>query len=331
MRVIWVGIRLLSFLLYSAPIATVSYAAVIAPERLGEEIIARQTRVPEFVTIRQIAKAQGKRVWLFGGAATTYAHYVKDRILEEDSGKNETAPTDSFSNIYRETQDIDIVIDGDQKDVEAFAAALNAAYPYRQGDRSRWEVRSLTVQVKHEEPLLGNSDFANQHTDSFSTGLIEISESSKDRIRDLRDWDKTIPRFLLDVANGELHYYFSTAHEGTKRFKDGVNPPIVSVIRYLTKAFQFDAKILPKDKENLKSVVRRFDPKAKYPKTYVATWMKFHVYQLFAYAKNPYRAWMVLEELGLREKLLATNFEFNRLPFMTQPKAPCDQDLIGAK
>jgi len=54
---------------------------------------------------------------------------------------------------------------------------------------------------------------------------------------------------LKDVNEGKLTVYHSPRHSETPRFKSSQNPPIFSVIRALTKAFQYDLKI----KEPLRS------------------------------------------------------------------------------
>src|SRR4051812_5675746 len=45
--------------------------------RLSSEIASRRSRVPEFQFIREEAERRGLRVWLFGGTAASYSHYVK--------------------------------------------------------------------------------------------------------------------------------------------------------------------------------------------------------------------------------------------------------------
>jgi hypothetical protein len=111
---------------------------------------------------------------------------------------------------------------------------------------------------------LNNPDFLNQHTDSNSVGLIEITDpkNAKERIRDLRDWNNfENSGFLNDIVEGKIHYYFSSAHESTKFFKEGRNPPIVSVIRYFIKVFQLDLQMRDEDLQVVKNIIAQFDPK----------------------------------------------------------------------
>ena len=66
--------------------------------------------------------------------------------------------------------------------------------------------------------------------------------NSKSIVKDLRDWDSEKPKFLKDVTDGKLTYYYSENHNQTQRYKDGQNPEIFSVIRYFTKLFQYELK-----------------------------------------------------------------------------------------
>src|SRR5690606_18584704 len=108
--------------------------------------------------------------------------------------------------------------------------------------------------------LLHNPDFLNQHTDSLSVGLVEVTSPQNDPvIRDLRDWDNPRPAFLKDVLNGELHFYFSESHETTSRFQRGLNPPIFAAVRYLIKASQFEPKLEDRDLEKIKAIIAMTD------------------------------------------------------------------------
>ena len=70
-------------------------------------------------------------------------------------------------------------------------------------------MRLLKSKIGDKEALLDNPDYLNQHTDSNSTGMIEITESKDPVVRDLRDWNSKDPIFLKDIQSGTLHYYFS--------------------------------------------------------------------------------------------------------------------------
>ncbi|MEK7356333.1 MAG: hypothetical protein AAB250_07775, partial [Bdellovibrionota bacterium] len=64
---------LLAFIVSMASVA----AADVSPASLEQEVGARLMRVPEFKFIREEAKKLGVTVYLFGGTAAGFAHYVK--------------------------------------------------------------------------------------------------------------------------------------------------------------------------------------------------------------------------------------------------------------
>jgi hypothetical protein len=203
--------------------------------------------VVEFRFIRNEAIKLGVRVYLFGGTAASYAHYAKWDLLrlKGDTRYQPERFDYDYTNIYRSTQDLDIVVDGTAEQALSLQKLLQTQFPYLQGNKSAWEVRLLREPMGRAEALLNNEDFLNQHTDSNSVGLIEITTPPPNEplVRDLRDWNSQSPFFLRDVVEGKIHFYFSPLHETTSRYLDGSNPPIFSVIRFLTKAFQYDVQM----------------------------------------------------------------------------------------
>jgi len=286
---------------------------VIQPGELTDAIEAKLMSVPEFKFIRAEAERLGVRVWLFGGTAAGFAHYVKWDLLRQ-KGDTDFQPDRfdyDFTNIYRSTQDLDIVVDGPGEAAHELRDALASKFPHFQGSKEAWEVRLLRTGTKDKMALLDNPDFLNQHTDSNSTGMIEVTRPQKNdwAVRDLRDWDRRDNFFLEDVRLGKLHYYFSNKHETTSRFREGINPPIISVIRYLTKAFQYELELRPEDLKNIKRIIDQTDisqiygssgPKANH---YVRNWIEKNAPKLIQNAVNIEYAWNTLEKLGLRQKL----------------------------
>src|ERR1700679_904124 len=61
---------------------SVAAVSISAPE-LQEQIAQGRSQVPEFEFIRSEAQRLGVRVWLFGGTAAGYAHYVKWNLLRQ--------------------------------------------------------------------------------------------------------------------------------------------------------------------------------------------------------------------------------------------------------
>lgn len=224
----------------------------ISLEKFRQEIVARRQRVSEFAFLTQWAESQGVRLWIAGGSAAGFAHYVKADLEREASmERGEISPYFSarfqyrYFQIFRSTQDADIILDGNEKQAQALESELRQKFDYLQGSKSVWEVRLLREPrgqgTALKEPLINNSNFTDQNSDSHSTGMIELTTppATESTVRDLFDWgNQHDPRFLKDVANGELHYYANPKHHSTSRAQAGLNPPILSVIRYFTKAFQ---------------------------------------------------------------------------------------------
>ncbi|MFL5814727.1 MAG: hypothetical protein ACJ763_14225 [Bdellovibrionia bacterium] len=290
----------------------IAAAAENSQKDLAQEIGQRITRVPEFQFIRDEAKRLGVRAYLFGGTAAGFAHYV-NWDMKREGGDTRFQPDRfdyDYTDIYRSTQDLDIVIDGPPAKAQKLQQMLAENFPHLQGNKTAWEVRLLRQDMGDKQALLNNPEFLNQHTDSNSTGMIEITEPKEGDpvVRDLRDWTSRDPYFLRDVREGKLHYYFSDKHAQTKFAKEGRNPPIISVIRYLTKAFQYELEIRPEDREQIKKITDEFDPRGRdIRNSYVRNWllMKDNGRKLIQNAVNIEYAWNTLEELGLRKKLIA--------------------------
>jgi HEAT repeat protein len=277
---------------------------------LSGAIESRITRVEEFKALREICAKLKVRCWLFGGTAAGYAHYVKWDLLRE-SGDPRFQPDRfdyDYTNIFRSTQDADLVIDGTVEQAEKIENILRERFKHFQGSKPIWEVRLLKESRGEKEALLNNPNFLNQHTDSNSTGMIEVTKSAQGEsaIRDLRDWTPRAgrrPIFFEDIYQSKLHYYFSPAHAATNRAAKGLNPPILSVIRYLTKAFQYELEIQPDDLVNIKKVIDDFDPGRDVQLGYLKNWIEKNGKKLIQHAVNIEYAWNTLEELGLRRKL----------------------------
>jgi hypothetical protein len=302
-------------------------------QELEQGIAARLQRVEEFKFIEEEAKKLGVKAYLFGGTAAGYAHYVKwDMQRERGDRRFQKDRFDyDYTNIYRSTQDLDIVIDGNPDQAQKLQHALEQKYPHLQGSKTAWEVRLLSQDMGDKQAILNNPDFMNQHTDSNSTGMIEITSPKigEHVVRDVRDWQAKEPYFLKDVHDGMLHYYFSPLHETTKFAKEGRNPPILSAIRFLTKAFQYELTIRPEDLAHIKKIIQEFDPKQTAQNAYVANWIEKNGKKLVQNAVNIEYAWNTLEQLGLRDKLKSIhgNIEqveslawwMNKEPLRTQP------------
>ena len=287
-------------------------APALDPDVFQKEIQKTLKKVTEFTYLIDKAKEHNVKVWLFGGTASTFAHYVKESTLYDNGlgeynglffQENEKGQR-SFLDIYRPTQDLDIVADGALEDIKAFESDVVNKLPSVRGDRDGWEVRPLRESKGSKMALLGNFDFLNQHTDSHSVGMIALNpDKTEMTVRDLFHWDSKNPPFLQDVLAGRLRYYHSDRHHETSRFQKGMNPEIIPVIRYFIKLFQHELTMGDGDLENLTKVISEFNPQ-ELPGGYVKGWMKHNVPKLFLHSQNVEYAWNTLEEVGLRKKLL---------------------------
>ncbi|MEK7357634.1 MAG: hypothetical protein AAB250_14380, partial [Bdellovibrionota bacterium] len=280
-----------------------SWAASVSGNELEAAVRAHRDDVPEFKFIIEHARKNGLRVWLFGGTAASFAHYAK-WDLQRKKGDRRFQPNRfdyDYTTIYRSNQDLDIVIDGDPGKASELQSMLAKKFPHLQGQKSVWEVRLLGENFGEKEALLRNPDFSNQHTDSHSVGMIELTESNEPILRDLRDWSNPRPAFVQDVLAAKLHYYFSPLHQTTSRYKEGKNPPILSVARYFIKALQFELAMDSADVSQLKAIVDDFNPKKI--SDYERSWLIKNGPKLIQNAVDIEYAWNLLESTGLRQKL----------------------------
>lgn len=277
------------------------YTNSVNPSLLEKEVSKRMSRVAEFKFIREVAAKYDVDIYLFGGTASAFAHYVRWDLLRED-GDPRFQPERFdyfFDNIYRSNQDLDIVVDGDAETANKIALELKGKFDHFVGDKEAWEVRLLREQTGDKLPLLDDPDFANQHTDSNSIGIIKISQSKGRSFYDLRDWDNAESLYLNDVASANMTYLFSDKHEATSRYKIGKNPSILSAIRYLAKATQYELKLKDKDLKKIKDIIKNTDLNtlSSYSKN------KMSEFALKALLNSPdvEYAWDLLEETGARE------------------------------
>ena len=286
----------------------------ISLSEIEEELTKRRKNIFEFKSIRQLAESRGLRVYLFGGAASTYAHYVRKDLARERGERN--YPKERFDydihSIFADSQDIDLVVTGDGRketraDLDYLEDEIQRRFNYSlNDDKSKWEVRGLNITRGTKKKLLNDPDFLNQHSDSGSTALLEITSppDGESLIRDLHDWESGRgDTFLKDILEGRITYYFSPRHSTTTRGKNGQNPEILSAIRYLTKVFQFDLEMDDGSKKHVQTIIDQFNPDRTLD-SYVNTWIEINGKKLLTNAADIERAWDTLESMGLRKKLI---------------------------
>ena len=210
----------------------------------------------------------------------------------------------TFTDIFRPTQDIDLVVDGEIAKVKNFGREVLEHLPDIKGNKQTWEVRTLREDYGEKLALLNNPNFFNQHTDSHSVGMISLSKVDENKVvRDLLDWKADNPRFLQDVLANKLHYYYSAHHSETLRFQQGKNPPIISVVRYFIKLFQHELEMSNEDLKKLQKIIMGFNPQ-EIRGSYTERWLQGNVPKLFLHSRNVEYSWDMLEQTGLRAKLL---------------------------
>ncbi len=290
--------------------------AVIRPEELMTHLERTLPKTEELGFIRSVASKMGVRVWMFGGTAASYLHYVKwDMARMKGLLKLQADRFDyDFTNIFRMTQDLDLVIDGTAEQVQQFQSLIAQKFPYLIGSKKAWEVRSLRFPIGkpgdglYKEALLNDLNFSNQNTDSNSLAMVEITQSNEPVVRDLRAWTEGGNRFLDDSLANQITYFRNPKHFETARAKLGQNPEILSALRLLVKAFQYDLEFNPKTEPDLKAVLDDFDPKSITDATAIRR-INETATKLVMHASNIEYAFNTLDQLGLRQKLLSMNLK----------------------
>jgi len=299
--------------LFAGGLAAEAQKATVSAPELSQAISQSLMRVEEFQFIREEARRMGVRVYLFGGTAAGFAHYVKwDLLRQKGDGRYQADRFDyDFTNIYRSTQDLDVVVDGSDQQVRELQRLLAGRFTYFQGSKDAWEVRSL--RESHGKPgtpgfkeaLLNSHDFKHQNTDSNSVGMVELTESTDPIVRDLRDWQSSEPQFLRDLVNGQIHYYHHPVlHRTTARARNGQNPEIISVIRLLTKAFQYELSFEHGQWRLIAKIISDFNSGKDLQNEVAKNWVLRNGPKLFQHAVNVEYAWQILEKTGLRKKLM---------------------------
>jgi len=316
-----------------------SYSRYLASKEVSSGALRKAIKenvgeVHEFQVIRNIAQELGiKKVYLFGGTATTYAHKVyKDEEMKINPQKYPGIfPGLDFQNIYRENQDIDLVLDIDEKDSEllhTFLQRIEEEFPYEYEGKSIWDVRPLRFMYGFKLAL-NSSDFLDQINDSQSTGLIELTENDDYSIRDLKDWDNPNHQYFEDLYHRKIHYYYEPdLHHQTERFLAGTNPEIFSAIRYLNKAFQFGLEIDKESMDNLEKVFNEFNPEEISHNPFIQNNLKHIGPKLYRNSQDLERSYKVLKKLKALEKLQSISdpdeinsisWWMSKVPLLTKP------------
>lgn len=287
---------------------------LMSADELSVHVRKKITQVLEFEFIRELADQQGVRVWLFGGTASSFLHYAKWDLassrglldLQRDRFDYD------FTHIFRSTQDIDIVIDAPVAVAKNFQSLIAQRFPHFLGDKeNRWEVRTLRTRIGepgkpgYKEALLNDSDFHYQNTDSNSIGMVEVTEFNREPVvRDLKNWDSKESIFLEDALRDRISFFRSNRHYETSRAQAGENPEILSALRILVKAFQYQLSLSNEDFIQIKNISDEFNPKTELNPT-ARRRIQDTAKKLVIHAVNLEYAMNLLQQLGLRRKLIS--------------------------
>ncbi|MBF0367553.1 MAG: hypothetical protein HQK50_18405 [Oligoflexia bacterium] len=272
-----------------------SVYASVDPQHLGEEIAKRLSRVYEFDRLKKMVEKNPQvKIYLFGGTAAAFAHYVRWDLERGEQGYPYFSSRFDYdiNNIYKANQDLDIVIDAPDK--QSFAQVSSEI---KELLRPTW---SSAIDIHPLSDFKGNEDFLKQNNDSNSIGLIDLS-AEENAVGDINKSHD----FLRDVADARIEYYYDPKrHQQSSRVKEGKNPEILSAIRLLNKAIQYDLDIPASSMENLKKVIEEFDPKDPRSKEeYVVYWINKNALKLVHNGQDLHKAYALLEQLGLKAKL----------------------------
>jgi hypothetical protein len=138
--------------------------------------------------------------------------------------------------------------------------------------------------------------------------MVELTRQSNNSqnsiISDLKNWNQPKSIFLEDTLNNRISFFRSSNHYTTSRAKAGENPELLSVIRLLVKAFQYELTFSNHDLEQMKIIINDFDA-SKITNENALRRIHDTAKKLIMHAVNIEYAMNKLDELGLRQKLIA--------------------------
>jgi len=278
--------------------------ATVKSEDLEALIQARLGLVEEFRNIRALADIFGIRVWLWGGAASAFAHYAKWDLMMmggDQSFRSRDFLDYKLNHILPADADIDLVVDGSSDKFEIFIATIKSLYiPQR-------ELQWASLNANNSKKVqISSRAYQEQSSDTHSLGMIELSPPPQGEscVRYAKDWEsKSGGKFLEDVSAGQIEFLQQETHLNTPRAQGGFNPEMLAVIRYLIKAFQFDLKITDASYERIKNIILSSLIDRKPPSGYVSGWVQKNARKLFTRSINMNRSHRVLSDLDLVSRI----------------------------
>ena len=137
--------------------------------------------------------------------------------------------------------------------------------------------------------------------------MIAINDQGDDDdfvFRDLFSWDEEESAFLKDVSSARITFLYSKTHNETTRYKEGKNPPIFAAVRYLAKLAQYELKGLKEDLDLIKEIIKETNWSSVQNNSYVKYKLEEFGKKVLLNAPNLEYAWNLLEDTGLRKKLI---------------------------
>ncbi len=304
----------------------------ISAEEFEKALRENITKVEEFAFIKAEAEKLGVDIYLFGGTAAGYGHYVRWDLMRQKGDKRFQPDrfTYRYEHIYRSTQDADLIVDGPADAADQLTYVLQHKFPHLQGEKPVWELRLLRETYKGKESVL-EKDFQNQHTDSNSTGLIKITDPKSDQsiVKDALAWNSDSPPFFNDIREGKISFYYSFKHNYTKRAASGLNPSIFAAIRYLTKKYQYQLQTRSKDEPKIRSIFKNTS-NLTHSNEYVHKWLEKNGPKILQHAVDIEYAVEDADKYNLRNILRYKNnetLEYSLAWWMQ--KAPLTSKTLG--
>jgi len=295
-------------------------------ENLSEAIARNRSKVEEFRIIQEVAKELNLRVWLVGGTAAGYAHYVKANL------NNPKADYD-FLSIYTSNENTALVVDGLEEDAEKFEAELKERMNYLRGSKENFQVGLLKTPRTSDgikiKPLLDESTLANRSADSHSLGLIELTANTDLVIRDLRQWESKpkTPALVNDILNGEISFYRRPKHNAPQSVRLDSEPEILSALRALTHSFRNNIPLSKQAMRNIQEIASEFNPKSEMTENNRKRLNELGL-NMIQNASDLEEAFEVLDKIGLIQKLIQVSdssgresmgWWLSKVPLATRP------------
>jgi hypothetical protein len=267
-------------------------------------------KVQKFDEIAKLADERGLDVFVLGGGAGCFLHQLRLRALS-DAGvpglRKGVVDSNELDRFLFDGQDLDIVITRKDGTKESEQDILEFDKVVKTVVKRETEVRGLKrgTSGKHEA-LLGPSAaeflWGNHHNTVDYLMLHLNADEAEHVVRDLHDWESDLPKALRESAAGEIHFEYSPSHTSSQLAKLGTNPEIKQVLRLVIKASRHDLVVPESSREKLREIVSETNLEGEFKSSRFEQWLKENVPKLIQSA-DINRAWELLEDLGLREKL----------------------------